>query len=510
LKRCSHARASKAIRAFLLAGVIGIALSRDASAHLGGHTGYASISIDRQQVRYSLQLSAISLPAALADQMKLGQPGLLPDLKPLIAVMGKQIKLTNDGRACEAGPGFVIPPPPDVTSITLVVDFVCADPVSELTIRDDMFDVLGDDHHTLARVEWPGGSAQFAFQADAREAKFQIAKAESPARGAGSFFSLGVAHILTGYDHLLFLLALVVRGGNIWSLLKIITAFTLAHSITLALAVLNVVVLPERLVEATIALSIAYVAAENLFMRHTVSHRWAVAFVFGLMHGFGFSSVLRELGLPKEGLVWCLLNFNLGVEAGQAIAVIAAVPLLIWLRRYRWEPRAAAVMSVVVLVVGLALFVDRVFLTGAASASSSALPCFAACRGRGGRRNALGSAGRSERSTWSAIMLKRTTIAVLVAVAAGGGWWATAADQQKQAESSTARSDILPLEQILQRAKAQYPGRVTETELERKRGRYVYEIDVVSDDGVKKELKYDAKTGELISAKVEDNDDDDK
>ena len=107
-------------------------------------------------------------------------------------------------------------------------------------------------------------------------------------------------------------------------------------------------------------------------------------------------------------------------------------------------------------------------------------------------------------------MLKRPTIAVLVAVAAGGGWWATAADQQKQAESSTARSDILPLEQILQRAKAQYPGRVTETELERKRGRYVYEIDVVSDDGVKKELKYDAKTGELISAKVEDNDDDDK
>ncbi|HXX11429.1 MAG TPA: PepSY domain-containing protein [Burkholderiales bacterium] len=108
-------------------------------------------------------------------------------------------------------------------------------------------------------------------------------------------------------------------------------------------------------------------------------------------------------------------------------------------------------------------------------------------------------------------MLKRTTIAVLMAVAAGGGLWATAADQQKQAESSTApRSDILPLEEILQRVKAQYPGRVTETELERKRGRYVYEIDVVSDDGVKKELKYDAKTGELISAKVEDNDDDDK
>jgi hypothetical protein len=88
-----------------------------------------------------------------------------------------------------------------------------------------------------------------------------------------------------------------------------------------------------------------------------------VAFLFGLMHGFGFSNVLRELGLPKEGLVWALLNFNLGVEAGQAIAVVVAVPLLMWLRRFRWEPRAVAAVSALVLVVGLALFVDRAFLT---------------------------------------------------------------------------------------------------------------------------------------------------
>jgi hydrogenase/urease accessory protein HupE len=374
LRRWKCAPASNAVRAILLVGLVSVALCRAASAHLGGHTGYASISIDRQQVRYSLQLSAISLPPALADQMKLGQPGLLPDLKPLVTVIGKQIKLTNNGRACEAGPGFVVPPPPDVANIVLVVDFVCADQVSELTIRDDLFDVLGNDYHTLARVEWPGGSAQFAFQSDARDRRVQIAKAESSARGAGSFFLLGIEHILTGYDHLLFLLALVLRGGNIWSLLKIITAFTVAHSITLALAALNIVILPERLVEATIALSIAYVAAENLFMRHAVSHRWAVAFIFGLMHGFGFSNVLRELGLPKQGLVWTLLNFNLGVEAGQAIAVVIAVPLLMWLRRYRWEPRAVAAVSMVVLMVGLVLFVDRAFLTSAVRVQSWAYP----------------------------------------------------------------------------------------------------------------------------------------
>ena len=114
---------------------------------------------------------------------------------------------------------------------------------------------------------------------------------------------LGIEHILTGYDHLLFLLALILRGGNIWSLLKIITAFTLAHSITLALAAFNIMVLPGRLVEAIIALSIAYVAAENLFLRKALSHRWAVSFLFGLVHGFAFSNVLRELACRGQG--WC-------------------------------------------------------------------------------------------------------------------------------------------------------------------------------------------------------------
>jgi HupE / UreJ protein len=97
------------------------------------------------------------------------------------------------------------------------------------------------------------------------------------------------------------------------------------------------------------------------------------------MHGFGFSNVLRELGLPKEGLIWALLNFNLGVEAGQAIAVVVAVPLLMWLRRFRWEPRAVAAVSALVLVVGLALFVDRAFFASAVHVQSSAFSFITAC-----------------------------------------------------------------------------------------------------------------------------------
>src|SRR5438876_916754 len=153
---------------------------------------------------------------------------------------------------------------------------------------------------------------------------------------------------------------LLARG---WlALLKIITAFTLAHSVTLALAVLNVVVLPDRLVEAVIALSIAFVAAENLFLNPVVSRRWLVSFCFGLVHGFGFSSALRELGLPRQGLVLSLLGFNLGVEAGQALVVALALPALVMLRRTGWEPRMVTSSSLAILVIGLVLFVERVFL----------------------------------------------------------------------------------------------------------------------------------------------------
>lgn len=347
-------------RLLLAAGfLLSLATTMEASAHIGGTTGFATITVSGQTVRYSIQLSVLAIPAALADRMRLGQPGFAPDFKPLLEVIGQRVKLANRGQPCEAGPGLVMPPPPDVATLTLVVDFVCAEPVTELTIHDDLFDVLGADYHTLAKIEWPGGTQQFAFQPDSRETRVTVATGGESTRGVGSFFLLGIEHILTGYDHLLFLLALILRGGNLWSLLKIITAFTIAHSITLALAALNIVTLPERLVEAVIALSIAYVAAENLFLRRAVSHRWAVSFIFGLMHGFGFSNALRELGLPREGLVWALLNFNLGVEAGQAIAIVMVTPLLLWLRRTRWEASAVLALSAVVLVVGLGLFVDR-------------------------------------------------------------------------------------------------------------------------------------------------------
>ena len=273
----------------------------------------------------------------------------------------EKIRVTGDGSACAATEGRVVPPSATSVSLTGTVDFTCPDEVRKLTIRDDMSEALGSTQHTLAAIVWSGGSQQFAFGADARETTVEVAQPAQASRGAGSFFTLGIEHILSGYDHLLFLLALMLRGGGLWSLLKIITAFTIAHSITLALAALDLVVLPSVLVESVIALSIAYVAFENLLPRFAVSRRWAVSFLFGLVHGFGFSSVLREIGLPKENLLLSLLNFNLGVEAGQLTVVLLVVPILMRLKSKPWEPRVVATISGVIMALGLALFVQRAF-----------------------------------------------------------------------------------------------------------------------------------------------------
>jgi hypothetical protein len=349
---------SKAFALVLLLGWAALA-----GAHTGGMTGFATITISEKSVRYSLTLSDIP-PGPLAEQMHLGQPGTTPDYRPLITTISEKIRFASDGTICVPAEGRIVPPSATSVSITGTVDFNCPGEIRELTIRDNMSEILGPSQHTLAAIVWSGGSQQFAFGADARETSVTVSEQAKASRGAGSFFPLGIEHILTGYDHLLFLLALMLRGGGLWSLLKIITAFTIAHSITLALAALDVVMLPSVLVESVIALSIAYVALENLLPRYAVSRRWAVSFLFGLVHGFGFSSVLREIGLPKENLLLSLLNFNLGVEAGQLTVVLLVVPILMRLKSKSWEPRMVATVSGVILAVGLVLFVDRAFLGG--------------------------------------------------------------------------------------------------------------------------------------------------
>ena len=343
-------------------GILLLMAGATAGAHSGGTTGYASVTISRTTVRYRVTLPTSALPSDLAETLRRAQEGGRPDREKLLDLLRTRIALRAGATRCEPGPGEVEAAAFDAPSVTMQVDFACGAMVRELTVRDDVFDVLGPNHHTLAKVEAPGGTQQFAFTPDNREARFAVGDRGGSARETGSFLALGIEHILTGYDHLLFLLGLLLTGGGLLALTKIITAFTIAHSVTLSLAVLDVVSLPDRLIEAVIALSIAYVAAENLFDNPTVSRRWLVSFGFGLVHGFGFSSALRELGLPAHGLLLSLFGFNLGVEVGQALVVAICLPLLLLLRRTQWEKRAVLTSSLLIFLIGLALFVERALL----------------------------------------------------------------------------------------------------------------------------------------------------
>jgi len=168
-----------------------------------------------------------------------------------------------------------------------------------------------------------------------------------------SFFVFGVEHILVGFDHLAFLLALLAAGVAWRRVVATITAFTVAHSITLLAAALGVLRLPPLFVEATIAASIVVVALANLLQGGRQSHRWPLAFVFGLVHGFGFASVLTDLRVGGSDAVLPLVTFNLGVEVGQLAFALVVVPLLALAARRPWGRSVPGFVSIAVGAAGL-------------------------------------------------------------------------------------------------------------------------------------------------------------
>jgi hydrogenase/urease accessory protein HupE len=239
-------------------------------------------------------------------------------------------------------------------------------PGDRLQVRSRVFPSLPRGHRQLLVVREGDRGVGLERMLDAHNDRAEVdfaAPKDASWRTAGRFLALGVEHILHGYDHLLFLVGLLLVGGGFRTAVKTITAFTLAHSVTLALATLDWVRVPGAVVEPLIALSIVYVGLENL-LRRDLERRWILAFAFGLVHGLGFASVLRDLGIGQDGagLLAPLIGFNLGVELGQ-LAVAAVVLPLIWqgMKRPFFNTRLVPACSVLVALAGGWWFVDRVF-----------------------------------------------------------------------------------------------------------------------------------------------------
>ncbi|MFT4769787.1 MAG: hydrogenase/urease accessory protein HupE [Glaciecola sp.] len=198
--------------------------------------------------------------------------------------------------------------------------------------------ILGGATDVIVRVERLDGTTQLE-RLQPSQPVFTVTASPGPGEVAAAYLVLGVEHILGGIDHLLFVLALLLLVGNVRRLILTITAFTVAHSITLVCATLGWVSLPGPPVEAVIALSIVFVAAEVIHEQQgrssiTARSPWIVAFGFGLLHGLGFAGALEEVGLPETAIPVALLMFNVGVEAGQLLFVAGVVGVAALSKRF--------------------------------------------------------------------------------------------------------------------------------------------------------------------------------
>jgi hypothetical protein len=287
---------------------------------------------------------------------------------------------TAAGKECAIAPSgpLMLDRHSDGTYAVLSLAAACPGLKEGLKLRYSLLFDVDPTHRGLVQWIAPGaaGAQALVFAKESAEQNLQV-EAPSALQTLKQYIVEGVWHIWIGFDHILFLLSLLLPAvlvrreqhwepapslkGSLFEVLKVVTAFTLAHSITLSLAVLGVVSLPSRFVESTIAASVVFAALNNL--RGTIEkRRWVMAFVFGLIHGFGFASALADLGLPTGALALALVGFNVGVELGQMAIVIAFVPVAFWLRTTRfYRTGVLMVGSVLVALIAAYWFVQRAF-----------------------------------------------------------------------------------------------------------------------------------------------------
>jgi hydrogenase/urease accessory protein HupE len=294
-------------------------------------------------------------------------PGVAAAHAPALeALLGSRLALAADGRTLNVAWGSMEVLADDRQSLRLPFTVPGARAPGRITVSAALFP-YDPSHQTFVNV-YDGGALRRQAMLDVRHPSLEYFTGSTQGTLAviARFVPAGIQHILIGPDHILFLIGLMLLGGSVRRLLLVVTSFTVAHSITLSIAALNLLSPPSRLVEPLIALSIVYVGCDNLLIRGGRDVRPWIAFGFGLVHGFGFASVLREMDLPQRALGWSLFSFNVGVEIGQLMVVVLVASALAALR-HRSEAasrRLAFAGSVVVVIAGTFWFVQRVFFAG--------------------------------------------------------------------------------------------------------------------------------------------------
>jgi hydrogenase/urease accessory protein HupE len=291
---------------------------------------------------------------------------LIPKSNVVLALLRKRLEIAANGHPLGKETWSMAEPLPDRQSLRWRARYPTIGTPGSVTVRAMLFPY--DPAHQTFLNFYEGGAltSQAILDRSHPQLEYFVGDRQGVFAVIRKFVPAGIHHILIGPDHLLFLVGLLLLGGSIRRLLLVVSAFTVAHSITLSLAALNIVAPPARLTEPAIALSIVYVGVDNLMVGRGRDVRAWIAFAFGFIHGFGFANVLREMNLPARALGWSLFSFNLGVEIGQLLVVAVVASALMGLRSHNEAAgqRLAFAGSLAVIMLGAFWFVQRVFFPG--------------------------------------------------------------------------------------------------------------------------------------------------
>ena len=342
----------------LLFSITSIIQTPSAFAHTNNSEGYSLIEVNEKNLIYELKLDLIELGHSMNKEMKENQ---YFDTKAVQDYINSHINLYADSTKVE---GTI--ENSDVETINdrqfavINLNYRLEQRPQKLILDYNMFlDDSDPSHANYATIKLDGKQQEAVLSYESRELAIgEVTFMQS----ATQFLLLGLEHIFTGYDHILFVISLLFGAKTFRNILSLVTAFTIAHSLTLILATLEIVQLPGRFVESAIALSIIYVALINIFSPDSKHQPW-LAFGFGLIHGFGFAGILSEMRLDGNHLATSLLSFNIGIEIGQLIIVSVIFPILLWVKKLTFKPVKWVIpgASVAILAFGLVWFFERAF-----------------------------------------------------------------------------------------------------------------------------------------------------
>jgi hydrogenase/urease accessory protein HupE len=370
----SRLAGSRSVQGAILVILFSLLSLQDAAAH---DPGLSSLTIRQRTNRLEPTVTLAVKDAAQLVELDKDLDGIVTQAEfaqtrsQLETAVARQVIIAADGKVAKAQ--SVHSRLDENNNVEVLLNFYAVG-FSSLEIQSKIIASLPLGHRQYLQIQNTTGETVFErlLSAAADRATVQLPHTDAGTvafvvvRSFTNFLCLGVKHILTGYDHLLFLFGLLLVARGFFSSLGIITSFTIAHSITLAVATLHLVQIPSRIIEPLIAASIVFVGIENLLRGDIPKARRMVPFGFGLIHGFGFASALREAGIGSGtgGILLPLFSFNLGVEIGQIMVAAVALPIIWKLRENpmfiaRWAPACSAA----VVLLGSFWFVQRVWMT---------------------------------------------------------------------------------------------------------------------------------------------------